>query len=329
MELELTSPLENSIRKTDHILYTQSYSYADMCYILVTQDVDVPTGELQDNWVKMRNQLNATALPAGSQLVVRDDFGQMSGLFYALKGEGVQPERLSAFAEMIRRELQKLDGVSHVDIYGTPQQRVNIALHQDLLSSMDITPAEVMATLSGQGATTYAGYFLSGDYRIRVGVDNRFRSVEDIRSLLLKGHEGEMFRLEDIADVTLEPERTVREELYRDGEPVLGLLISAKSGIDIVKVGARVEETIERLQATRLPESVSCEKVFFQSDRVKEIDPDVLDIELVNETPETINGRAIYNETKDEIIDVKPYDGRCPATCFAGLVHPGDGYAGR
>ena len=270
VELELTSPLENSIRKTDHILFTQSYSYADMCYILVTQDVDVPSEELQDNWMIMRNHLAATSLPAGSQLIVRDDFGQMSGLFYALKGDGVEPERLSAFAEMIRRELQKLDGVSHVDIYGTPQKRVNIALRQDLLSSMDITPAEVMATLSGQGATTYAGYFLSGDYRIRVGVDNRFRSVEDIRSLLLKGHEGEMFRLEDIADVTLEEERTVREEFRRDGERVLGLLISAKSGTDIVKVGASVEKTIERLQATRMPASVSCEKVFFQSDRVKD-----------------------------------------------------------
>lgn len=270
IELELTGPLENSIRKTDHILFTQSYSYADMCYILVTQDVSVPSEELQDNWIIMRNHLAATSLPAGSQLIVRDDFGQMSGLFYALKGEGVEPERLSAFAEMIRRELQKLDGVSHVDIYGTPQKRVNIALRQDLLSSMDITPAEVMATLSGQGATTYAGYFLSGDYRIRVGVDNRFRSVEDIRSLLLKGHEGEMFRLEDIADVTLEEERTVREEFRRDGERVLGLLISAKSGTDIVKVGASVEKTIERLQATRMPASVSCEKVFFQSDRVKD-----------------------------------------------------------
>ncbi len=270
IELELTGPLENSIRKTDHILFTQSYSYADMCYILVTQDVSVPSEELQDNWMIMRNHLAATSLPAGSQLIVRDDFGQMSGLFYALKGEGVEPERLSAFAEMIRRELQKLDGVSHVDIYGTPQKRVNIALRQDLLSSMDITPAEVMATLSGQGATTYAGYFLSGDYRIRVGVDNRFRSVEDIRSLLLKGHEGEMFRLEDIADVTLEEERTVREEFRRDGERVLGLLISAKSGTDIVKVGASVEKTIEQLQATRMPASVSCEKVFFQSDRVKD-----------------------------------------------------------
>ena len=43
-----------------------------------------------------------------------------------------------------------------------------------------------------------------------------------------------------------------------------------------------------------------------KSDRVKEVDPQVLDIELVNETPETINGRAIYNEAKDAIIDVKP-----------------------
>lgn len=43
-----------------------------------------------------------------------------------------------------------------------------------------------------------------------------------------------------------------------------------------------------------------------KSDRVKEIDPDVLDIELVNETPETINGRAVYNETNDQIIDIKP-----------------------
>lgn len=43
-----------------------------------------------------------------------------------------------------------------------------------------------------------------------------------------------------------------------------------------------------------------------KSDRVKQIDPQVLDIELVNENPETINGRAIYNEARDEIIDIKP-----------------------
>ena len=43
-----------------------------------------------------------------------------------------------------------------------------------------------------------------------------------------------------------------------------------------------------------------------KSDRVRQIDPEALDIELVNETPETINGRAVYNEAKDEIVDIKP-----------------------
>ena len=43
-----------------------------------------------------------------------------------------------------------------------------------------------------------------------------------------------------------------------------------------------------------------------KSDRVRQVDPEALDIELVNETPETINGRAVYNETKDEIVDIKP-----------------------
>ena len=43
-----------------------------------------------------------------------------------------------------------------------------------------------------------------------------------------------------------------------------------------------------------------------KSDRVRQIDPEALDIELVNETPETIIGRAVYNEAKDEIVDIKP-----------------------
>ena len=269
VELELTTPLENAIKKTNNILYTQSYSYADMCLIMVTQDVTVPSEELTVNWMQMRNHLAAVSLPANAYISVRDDFGHVSGLFYALKGDGVQTERLQAFAEMIRRELQKLDDVENIKIYGTQEQRITIALHQDRLANMNITPAEVMATLSGQDATIYAGYFLSGDHRIRVGVDDRYRSLDDIRSLILRGHSGEEFRLGDIAEVTMEPEHPLRAEMLYDGSQALGLLISPQPGTDIVKVGALVEEKMAEIKASRLPTSIEYEKVFFQSDRVK------------------------------------------------------------
>ncbi len=59
-----------------------------------------------------------------------------------------------------------------------------------------------------------------------------------------------------------------------------------------------------------------------KSDRVRQIDPDVLDIELVNETPETINGRAVYNEARDEIIDIKPaWLVRLERLCADGKTH--------
>ncbi len=59
-----------------------------------------------------------------------------------------------------------------------------------------------------------------------------------------------------------------------------------------------------------------------KSDRVRQIDPQVLDIELVNETPETINGRAVYNETNNEIIDIKPaWLVRLERLCEDGRLH--------
>lgn len=270
VELELTTPLENSINQTSDILFTESYSYADMCYVMVTQDTKVPQDKLHSNWVKMRNNIADASLPQGAQVVVKDDFGSMSGLFYALKGDGVTPDRLQSFAEMICRELQKIEGVSNITVYGTQQQRVSVKLHQDRLANMDITPAEVIATLNGQDATVYAGYYLNGDYRIRVSVDDRYNSLDDIRTLILQGHNGEKFRLGDIADISMEPERPVRAEMLRDGQLALGLLISSDSGTDIIKVGAKVEQKINQLKATRLPSSIECEKVFFQSDRVSD-----------------------------------------------------------
>lgn len=269
VELELTDPLEKTIRELGNIEFLQSYSYADMCYLMVTLGVTVPEDELQQNWNVMRNKLGDLQLPAGAQVMVKDDFGDVAGLFYAVKGEGVDPLRLASFADMLKREVQKVEGVGRVDIYGAQQQCINVSLRQDKLANLGVTPAEVLATLNGQNANVYAGYFLNGDHRIRVSINDRYRTPDDISNLLLQGHESDQLRLGDIAYVEMKPERVNRAEFLRDGQSALGLFISASSGTDIIKVGAQVEKTINELKATRLPASVECEKVFFQSDRVQ------------------------------------------------------------
>ena len=270
VELELTDPLEKGIRQIGEVDNIQSYSYADMCYLLISQHTNVPEDKLQENWSKMRNKISDLKLPSEAQIIVKDDFGDVSGLFYALKGDGTDPQRLEAFAEMVRRELQKIDGVAHVDIYGAQKQCINIMLRQDKLANLNIMPAEILTTLNNQNANVYSGYFQNGDHRIRVSVNDRYQTVDDISNLILQGHESDQIRLKDIAEVKMEPEKVNRAEFLRDGQSALGISIAAASGTDIVKVGARVEKKMEELKATRLPASIECEKVFFQSDRVQD-----------------------------------------------------------
>ena len=268
VELELTEPLEKSINKTGDLSFVQSYSYADMCYILVTLDPEVPADQLQRKWVLMRNRLAETPLPSGAQYMVKDDFGDVSGMFYALTGDGMSPKELETYADMIKRELQAIDDVGRIDIYGKKPRCINVSLRQDQFANLGVLPAEVVATLNGQNANVYSGYFKSGGRRIRVCVDDRYQTPDDIKSLVIQGHQNDQIRLEDIADVTIDEEKTLREEMLRDGQHALGISISAASGTDIIRVGNEVTKKLEEIESTRLPAGVKCEKIFYQPERV-------------------------------------------------------------
>lgn len=131
------------------------------------------------------------------------------------------------------------------------------------MANMGIHPAEVISTLNGQNATIYSGYYETGDVRMRVSVNDKYRTVEDIGSLILQGHENDQLRLRDIARITEDYEVPVRNELRYDQKQALGISISAKAGTDITKVGKEVETLIDNLEQERLPAGMETNKVFF------------------------------------------------------------------
>ncbi|MFR5958540.1 MAG: efflux RND transporter permease subunit [Bacteroides stercoris] len=162
-----------------------------------------------------------------------------------------------------------MTGVERVELYGKRPECINISLLQDRMANLGVKPAEVLATLNGQNKTTYSGYYDNGDNRIRVTVSDKFKTVEDIGSMLIQGHDDDQLRMRDIARIEkgirrAYPQRTV---LF-DSERAQGILIAASSGSDIVKVGAAVEKKLAQLKESRLPAGVECHKVFYQPERV-------------------------------------------------------------
>ena len=270
VELQVTDPLEKSIREMSTINNIQSSSYADLSLITVDLLTTVPDDKVEQEWDMLRRKVaNARGkLPAGaSASQVRDDFGDVYGMFYALKGDGQSDKELNNYAELIKRTVSNIDGVSRVEIYGKRSECINIELREEKMANLGVMPIEVIQTLNNQNKTSYAGYYDNGDRRIRVTVNDKFNNVDDIANMLIQGHDEDQLRIKDIATVVKTYEATTRNQMARDGERALGISIACLADYDILKVGAKVDKTIAEIESD-FPAGMECEKVFFQPERV-------------------------------------------------------------
>lgn len=273
VELEVTDLLEKSIRTMKNVETVDSRSLDNASVITVTISDLVPENQIEEMFTILRRKVSdvQTNLPEGaSPSIVTDDFGDVSGMFYALTNDGYTEREFVNYAELIKREILDIKGISKVSIYGQREECINIELYEDKMANLGIFPADVISTLDGQNQTIYSGYYESNNQRLRVTVNDRYRNVEDIGNLLLQGLQGEQFRLHDIARIYTDYEKPVSEEMYFDGQRALGIAISALSGTDITKLGKQVDKRMQQIFDTRIPAGIELHKVFYQPDRVND-----------------------------------------------------------
>ena len=271
VELEVTDVLEKNIRTMGDIDNIESYSYNDLSLIQVELLSTVSDDRVEQHWDILRRKVNdaKASLPSGvSPPLVKDDFGNVFGMFYALTGDGMNDRELSDYAELIKREVNNMEGIDRVDLYGKRPECINISLLQDRMANLGVKPLEVLSTLNGQNQTSYTGYYNNGDNRIRVTVSDKFKTVEDIGNMLIQGHDDDQLRLRDIARIEKGYEEPTRNELFYDGNRSIGILVAVSGNADIIKVGAEVERAMQQLQDTRFPAGVEIHKVFNQPERV-------------------------------------------------------------
>lgn len=193
--------------------------------------------------------------------MVLDDFSAVYGMFYTLTADGFSDSDMIRYTNFIQRELINIEGIRNVQIYGTATPCININIDSKEMARLGISPIEILMTLQDQNRTVYSGFFNSGDERMKVMVPGNFRDLEDIRNLVLKGHDGNTFTLGNIADIEEDYEKPQRNKMKYDGKRAYGIAIAMESGYDILKIGKTVTEKIEELE-NGLPSGFKFNKVF-------------------------------------------------------------------
>lgn len=149
---------------------------------------------------------------------------------------------------LLTRRLERIEGVSRVDLQGVDPREIRILLKPDQLAAHGIDIASVRDLLINSNFSVSAGKITAAGQRFSVRPSGEFKSVDEIRDLTLNDRG---LRLRDVAEIEMRtPERDYGRHL--DRQYAIGVAISRATGANMVDVTDRVIAEVEKIG--KLPE---------------------------------------------------------------------------
>jgi HAE1 family hydrophobic/amphiphilic exporter-1 len=143
----------------------------------------------------------------------------------------------------LKRPIERIDGVSKVDLYGVDPREVRILLDADRVAAHHVDLTKLRELLEKSNFSVSAGLITDGEQRFSLRPQGEFRSIDEIGDLVI---DKENLRLRDVADITLRsPDRDFGRHLNR--RYAIGVDVFKQTGANMVDVGDRVLETVHRI----------------------------------------------------------------------------------
>ena len=143
-------------------------------------------------------------------------------------------------------DLSRVEGVGSVQVFGSPYA-MRIWLDPDKLAAYEITPSDVVASVSAQNTQISAGAF--GDLptvqgqqlNATVTAQSLLTTPEDFRQIVLRAQEnGGLVLLRDVARVEIGSESYATDATY-NGRPASGMALSLAPGANALDTADRVK----------------------------------------------------------------------------------------
>ncbi|MDX1517820.1 MAG: efflux RND transporter permease subunit, partial [Woeseiaceae bacterium] len=178
---------------------------------------------------------------------------------------------------LLKRRLERLEGVSRVELQGVDPREIRILLRSDALAAHSVDIAALREMLISSNFAVSAGQLTAGDQRLSVRPRGEFGSVDEIRNLAINASG---LRLGDVADVELRtPERNYGRHLDRDY--AIGVAINKTTGSNLVDVTDRVIAEVEEIGQLPQMQGINIFPLDNQGDSVRDSLSDLLNAGLV------------------------------------------------
>src|SRR5690606_17615377 len=149
----------------------------------------------------------------------------------------------------LQPQLLMIDGVASIDITGGLQREIQVVLDQERLRSYGLSVSQVIEAIRNANQDVAAGRVASPQREVVGRTEGRFRSVDDIRSLVLTVSGGARIPLSEVAQVN-DTHREQRLWSRLNGVPAVRLAVRKQPDANTVQVAESIATRLEELSAT-------------------------------------------------------------------------------
>ncbi len=204
MEELVVKPVENKMHELPNIEKMHTTIEDGLAIIRV----EFKYGENIDNkYQEVIREMNSlrSELPAEiSSIDVRKfDPSDVNVLQVALVSENASNQKLKKYADNLQDNLEKVNNLKKIKVWGLPDEEVGIDLRIDRLAQLKIPLSLVTGSLQSENVNIPGGSITAGTKSFNVKTSGKFSGVEDIANTIIYSGGGKVVYLKDVADVSL------------------------------------------------------------------------------------------------------------------------------
>ncbi|MCH8072161.1 MAG: efflux RND transporter permease subunit, partial [Proteobacteria bacterium] len=273
VERLITRPVEEALATLSGVERMYSSSSENMSEIFLQFDWDQSMGS---KGIEARAKVDGIRheLPADIRriFIFTGSLGDQPVLQLRISSERDLSDSYELLDRLLKRRIERIEGVSQVELHGVDPREIRILLNSDRLSAYGIDIDALRQLLEKSNFAVNAGRITDGGQRFSIRPRGEFQSIEDIKNIVIDEN---TLRLRDVADIELRsPDRDYGRRL--DGSYAIGVAISKSTGTNMVDVTDRVMAEVAKISQLPQMQGINIFELDNQGDSVRRSLSDLL-----------------------------------------------------
>ncbi|GAB4135728.1 MAG: efflux RND transporter permease subunit [Bacteroidia bacterium] len=270
MENLVAKPLEKQIKAISGVKKITSNSVQDFCNVVVEFNtnvkVDVAKQKVKDAVDKAKRDLpqNLTSGPD----VIEVNFSDMPIMYLNIAGD-YDLAKLKNFSENIKDRIESLKEITRVDMVGALDREILVEVDMYRLQSLQMTIGDIQRAIQYENMNISGGNITTDGVKRTLTLKKEFRSVEELKNIVVGSQAGAHVYLKDVADVK---DGFKEKESYArlDGKNVITLNIIKRAGENLIDASDKIHAIVKEMQDNKtLPADLKITFTGDQSDNTR------------------------------------------------------------